>query len=505
MMKMRKTTALVLAGICFLCHASLAQSQVALPAEPLELTVQSAVLMALTNNRALKIDRLDQQVRLTVEEQARAAFDPVIGLQASRRRADGEQMPAGGAIQTLDSDKTSGGVSVGKALATGTKIAVEGTVNSQDESTQSNAFVSARAGLTITQSLLRGGGTAVNLARVRLARLDTLASEYELRGYVMALVAEVEAAYWDYALVLRKLEIVANSLALAGRHLDETQERIKVGKTAESEKAAAQAEVALRQEDAIDARNALEVARLRALRLCNPPGSNLWSRTVVLKDQPVVPAIDLDEVAAHVELALRLRPDLNQARLAIQRGDIEVIRTRNGLLPKLDLFVNLGKSGYSDSFGGAAGRAGKDAYDAAGGFVIEYPFGNREAQALHRRAVLSRAIAIEALQNLIQLAEVDVRSAHLEVQRAQEQVGATAATRRLQEEALNVEQEKFRLGRSTSLLVAQAERNLLASQLAESQAVVKCRRAIVDLYRQDGSLLSRRGIQAPGAEPVPVP
>jgi outer membrane protein TolC len=103
------------------------------------------------------------------------------------------------------------------------------------------------------------------------------------------------------------------------------------------------------------------------------------------------------------------------------------------------------------------------------------------------------------------LVEVDVRTAYLEIARSQEQVVATAATRKLQEEKLRVETEKFRLGKSTSLLVAQAQRDLVSSQLDEIQAVVNYLKAIVELYRLEGSLLERRGIAGPGAVPVQLP
>ena len=52
-----------------------------------------------------------------------------------------------------------------------------------------------------------------------------------------------------------------------------------------------------------------------------------------------------------MKLALQMRPDLNQAKLLWQRGDLEVVKTRNGLLPKLDLFVTLGRTGFAESFG----------------------------------------------------------------------------------------------------------------------------------------------------------
>jgi outer membrane protein TolC len=100
--------------------------------------------------------------------------------------------------------------------------------------------------------------------------------------------------------------------------------------------------------------------------------------------------------------------------------------------------------------------------------------------------------------------QVDVRSAYIEVTRAREQITATAATRNFQEEKLRAETEKFRVGKSTSLLVGQAQRDFVVSQIAETQAVANYLKAMIALYRLEGSLLQRRGVVAPGATAVPV-
>ncbi len=95
-----------------------------------------------------------------------------------------------------------------------------------------------------------------------------------------------------------------------------------------------------------------------------------------------------------------------------------------------------------------------------------------------------------------------MRSAFIEINRAKEQVTATAATRKLQEESLRAETEKFRVGKSTTLLVAQAQRDLVTSQIAEIEVIMTYLQALTELYRLEGSLLERRGIAAPGREPV---
>ena len=43
--------------------------------------------------------------------------------------------------------------------------------------------------------------------------------------------------------------------------------------------------------------------------------------------------------------------------------------------------------------------------------------------------------------------------------------------------------------------MAQAQRDLLASQIAEVEAIVNYRTALVNLYLAEGSLLERRGVR----------
>ncbi len=184
------------------------------------------------------------------------------------------------------------------------------------------------------------------------------------------------------------------------------------------------------------------------------------------------------------------------------RNDLEVVKTKNGLLPLLDLFVSLGKSGYANSFGQSVRNVTGDYYDAFVGVRFEYPLYNRAPKSRYQRAMLSREQAEKALQNLSQLVEVDVRTAYVEVNRARQQIKASSTTRMFSEETLRVETEKLRVGKSTSLLVAQAQKDLLISRIAEVQALANYIKALIYLYQQDGSLLERRGIVSPGRETV---
>jgi len=475
----------------------------AVPPGALKVSITDAILLSLENNRSLVVQRLNPSIQQTFEEQERAVFDPVTNAEIAGGRVEEERLSRSGSeTEDFTTNTTDGIISLEQFFPTGTTVALEGSTRMNDSSLYDDRFYATRLGMTITQALLRGYGSDVNLVRLQQARLDTRMTEYELRGFTEFLVAEVERTYWDYALARRQIEIVEESLKVARQQLNETNELITVGRLAKSELAAVQSEVALQEQALIEARANKESMRLQLLRLLNPAGPGLWQREIDLIHQPTLPDIKLDDVELHVAVSMRMRPILNEARLEILRGDLELVRTQNGLLPLMDLFITLGKSGYANSFGESIRNISEDSYDALGGIRFEYPVFNRDATARHRKARLSREQAQKALENLSQLVEVDVRTVYIEVNRTKQQITASAVTRKFDEEKLRIETEKLRVGKSTSFVVAQAQRDLLVSRIAEVRALANYLKALVDLYRQDGSLLERHGIAAPGREPV---
>jgi hypothetical protein len=42
---------------------------------------------------------------------------------------------------------------------------------------------------------------------------------------------------------------------------------------------------------------------------------------------------------------------------------LEIVKTKNGLLPVIDLFIRMGKTGYADSFRGSVNDLDGESYD----------------------------------------------------------------------------------------------------------------------------------------------
>jgi outer membrane protein TolC len=455
-------------------------------------------MLALGSNRDLRVNELNPVIAGTFEQLERGTYDPELFAEAeyTEERAS-ETSRATGETFGVEGAETRLLAGVRQTLPTGTALEARAE-HSRSTSNRAPDQQVARLGLTVTQSLLQGFGPAVNLASVRQAELGTAASVYELRGFTEAMLADVEVAYWNYVLAVQEIEIFERSLAVARQQLDEIVQQIEVGLLPEIEAAAARTEVARREQALISAQSLREDRQLRLLRLIGVDLAAANVPEVRTTSYPGAASQAVTDLAERLELADRSRPDLGEARLRLQQQRLETVVTRNGVLPRLELFLALGRTGYGDTLADSVREVGGETYDLAAGVRLSHLLGNRSAEARDLAAHASRAQAAAAVANLRDLVRLDVRLAANEVERTRREISASAATRRFQEETSNAEQERFAVGASTALLVAQAQRDLLASQIAEIESIVNHRIALTKLYLAEGSLLERRGVQLSG-------
>ena len=461
----------------------------------LHLSLQQAMVMGLQNNPGLVVERFSPSIAQTQIEAQRGVFDPRLTFSAQDGR---NRIPGSGSY--ANSDGGSSQLGLAEQLPTGTAISAGASSNMGNNGGGQSA--STGISLGITQALLQGASLQANLAAIHQAEIGRHISDYQLRGLAISTVAQIVTDYWAYALAQENVHILQDAYNVALQQEHQTRELIRVGRTARSQLPAAVAQAAVTNQQLLAAKGALQVARLNLLELIMPPGSPFWRARILLLNQPYVPRHELSALKFHTELAMRISPVINESRLQIQQGELSVVQTRDGLLPKLDMFITLGKTGYAAAFGRSVEQLNGQGYQFVAGVNGSYPIFNRTAQANYQDAWLTRDQDQAALANLVQTVQLSVRSGYIDCQTAYQQIAATRATRIAQVEALRATIGQFRVGESTSLLVAQAQSNLLAARLAEAQAVVNYLDARANLYLQEGSLLERLSLQAPGEFPV---
>ncbi len=460
----------------------------------LSISVKDAILQALERNPTVSIQRLASEVARTYASEQREAFDPNFNISASQSRTKLQRF-LGTQTTPVDMtwDRSRYNIEITETLPTGTSISANVGRTGSESSLYSDLYTGI-LGFTVTQALLQGFGIGTNMVNLRKAKIDVEISQAELKAVAEQVTANVENAYWDLYLASEEMNIQQKSLELAEQQLQESFERVSVGKLPELELAAVEAEVALRRGFLIDSQSRHEQARLQFLFLLNPTGETIWSTVPVLVDKPFIPIETLDNISVHEELGMKYRPDLQQARLDLKKGKLDIIQTKNGLLPRLDLFFEFGRTSYALTFGNAAPDLQSPFYDTNAGLTFTLPVTVRKARAQFARAKQSQKQMEISVQNMERLVQQDVRLAYIEVLRSKELIEASRVTRSLQEKRLEAEQEKFRVGKSTNFLVLQAQRDFTASQLDEAQSMVSYLNALVNLYVMEGTLLERRGI-----------
>lgn len=463
----------------------------------LVLSVEDAVFTALERNRDLRMQTLEPVIAGGFEQIERGVFQPQVfgSLQASEEEVSENSRATGEQFSVTGRD-TRGELGLRQNLGTGTELELALT-QQRSISSRTPEQQAARVGLSVTQSLLRGLGPAVNFAAVRQAKLDTLASQYELRGFAEALVAEIETAYWQFVLAREEIAIFESSLELARQERDEIEGRIEVGSLSQTDGAVVRSEVARRESALIDARSDLDTQRFRLARLLNAGADDSLDFEIEATSEPQADPEPIDQIDERIQLALQQRPDLNEARLRLEQGRLQTVVTGNGLLPRLDLFVTLGKTGFADTFRDSFENLSEDSYDAVAGLRFSQYLGNDAAKGRDLIARANREQAADAVLNHEQIVRFDVRVAANEAERARQQIEAIAEIRRHLEATVQGEEERFEVGTTTALQVAEARRDLLASRIQEVESLILYRIALVELYLAEGSLLERRGIRIP--------
>jgi outer membrane protein TolC len=213
------------------------------------------------------------------------------------------------------------------------------------------------------------------------------------------------------------------------------------------------------------------------------------------------PALPLEDLFAE---AIRNRPDLNQAGIQVETSRISLQASRNAVKPELDVVGIMQNSALSGDLNPGAGPFLPGAPLTPGGYgtAIEQilrrnyptygigvqlllPLRNRVAQADAVRDELQlrqSEVRRKQLENQIRLEVADV---HVTLLAARAAYDAAVQARILQEESVNVEQQKFAVGISTNLQViqfqtflAQARSTELASKGAYAKAKIALDRAL---------------------------
>jgi len=491
-----------------------------------KLSLREAYSRALEKNLDLQIGRYDVATATTSIFEKTGIFDPALraGINGDWTKSPAATQLAGATIN--EGRNTAFDLGLGWLLPSGTNLDVD--VNAARSETNSQFFFvnprwAAGLKLSLQQPLLQGFGTLVNRAPIIIARNNRDQSISQFAATVITTLKDVENAYWDLVAARWAVKVREQSLQLAGKLLQETQERVKVGTSASIDLVQSEATMAARQQELIAAKNAADNAEdaLKAVLGFDQPGE--WDvrieTTDPLETQPFLP-----ELHASIEEALDSRPEIHQELLVLETIKLNIKVARNATFPRLDLKATYGWSGLGGdvtirdpetgepigTFPGGVNDAFRQIRDRdfpgwTLGVNFSMPLGNNTARArlvIQRFALEKEMTRLQALrQQIIRQVRVAVRA----LQDGAANVDAAHASRIAAEKNAEAEDTKFKNGLSTNFQVLKVQDDLARAQLTEIQAHAVYRKAIVGYLAATGTLLDKEkvAIVDPGQPGIP--
>lgn len=458
----------------------------------LELTLANAIRLAVQHNLDIERERFGPQIARTDVETARAEFDPVVGAETSVSQT--KTLPSR-ENDIFDADGNFLGVRVIEPFSKNGeltpflrhKIIIGGNyelrfVNIRENVSPTSTGTSRTIAdpryessleLSFTQPLLRDFGIAVNKAPIRRAEKSEAIAHQRVIQAILDVVFQVQERYWEMVFRLQDLDAKRESQQLAEDFLAENKIRVELGTLAPIELVQAETQVKLREEDVIVAEAAVREAEDALKEVMNIPDMlGSWNIRLQPTDQPVFEPISAPVVENKLREALVQRPDIIESQLSVESREIAREEALNQRLPRLDLEAR----GRLNSFGKDAGEGLSDLSELNGyqwvfGLQFEYPLGNRAAKNNLTRRKLELRQELVA-QRRLQLTIVrEVRQAIRGIETASKRVEVTWAATKLAQTQLDAEQEKFRLGLSTSFRVLEFQSDLTDARSSEVQAL----------------------------------
>jgi len=469
-----------------------------------ELNLSQVLNLGLQRSTSLQSTRLGEEIALSGITSARERNNPQLVNTAEIGRTVSAVPPFGGSrnntttLQAALSKKLDSGIDLAAILRESSISAESFAI---DDSGQPSAFSASKSfdtsSLTaqVTIPFFQDFGD-VNDVPVRLAEVGLATSRNNTRQARLALLRQLASTYWDLVGIRESIKVQQEAVKLSEQLLKDNQARLEAGVLSPADVKVSESQLAQ------DRANLLDV-QVQAQRIEDQVRAalNLDALDYGLKpvEEPTLRqgAFDLKTL---LDKSLKYDPALANFQAALERNQYEQIQADNLNRTNLDLALKYTFNGYGGDPGDATSNltdtdlSGYGAtltwtvplWDTSTAETIRQKKLERvqiELQAASRRSEIT--VQAQAAKRLLALAEENVRSARVSVS--------------LQNELLQNEIERLRLGESTSFRVAQAQQDFEQARQIEILARIGYEKTFLDVLLLTGDIYSQ--YQLPAEQP----
>jgi outer membrane protein TolC len=401
--------------------------------------------------------------------------------------------------------------------------------NQNAPSAQYNPIDTGSLQLSFTQNLLNGFSLAVNRRAYNKARNNLKANDLSFKEQVIATVTNVVNLYWDLVTFNDELKVSQQTLQLDTQLYEDNRKRAELGAIAPIDTIQAEADMKAAQQDVVQRESQVLQQEMILKSVLTRSGLDVPAiamAKIVPTDHIDVPAqeavIPIQDLIAEANAH---RPEIESNQITLENARLDMLGTKNNLLPTLQLTASLANSGQAGSVnpgylvptgysstGQVLGYRPATTADVNGfllggygtvmsqifsrnfpnynvAFALTIPLKNRANQADHITAELNyrqSQIQDRQLRNNIKLAVLNNWTA---LRNARAAYDTSVVARKLQDETLAGTRRKYELGTSTILDVVIAQRDDTTRRLSEVDALDQYQRARTNLQQSLGSTL----------------
>jgi outer membrane protein TolC len=280
--------------------------------------------------------------------------------------------------------KTGGLVSVGIEPATAYLFFPDGVSPGQFNPLYSTDYV-----IRVTQPILRGAGSKVALAPIRIAQIQSNAVRHELDEVLNSQIRSLTETYWRLYAAHLQVQSIRSVIPLAEESVRVEKLRLSADRSILADVARAQVQLdGFRRTEA----TMQGTLRKRVLQLRQLMGGQPMIEPLLLPAEAPQETPPPGDASALIQTAMQTRPALNVLRERLSEKYQILGLAQNAVLPSVDVRGEYRMNGLDERLDDAFHQAATNNYtDMTLGVAVNVPIGNKTARSRRRIAELDVA------------------------------------------------------------------------------------------------------------------
>jgi outer membrane protein TolC len=465
------------------------------------MSLEDCIQEALQHNLDVQISRYAPQIQLFNVRASYGGYDPTFTISGTHQYNDtGPDFQNAVHISGTSYEQNTATAGLSKTPTPwGMTYQLDGNVShtyNYHSSLSTNSDNSGgQIGVTLTQPLLNNFWIDQTRLNIRVGKNRLQYSEQGLRLQVITSVTAVENAYYELIYAQENVKVQQEALALAQTQLDQDRQRVQIGTLAQLDVQQDGAQVATSKANLIAAQYTL-VTDQNTLKNLLTDEYLRWHDKDIQPTATITNApLQLFDLQDSWNKGMTERPDLLQSRLNVEQQGILLKFSYNQLFPSLDLIGTYGFNGTGQQFNDTFNQfnAGSRPFYSYG-VQLSTPLSNVGPRNQYKAGKVTMQQLLLQLKQFEQNIMVQIDNAVKNAQSTYESVNATRQARIYAEAALDAEQKKYAVGKSTTFIVLQLQNTLTANRAQEIRSLANYYEALVNLAQAEGTTLERNRI-----------